>query len=616
MRRLFIVPSLVAACAGEPLESDTAADLLEYPADPANAPDWSSVTGVTYQGGMVMTGTPTLHVLYYGAPSASRRAIVDDFVASVSGTPLANVLTTYADAGGAMPTGSFSVTTPAPTGRFAGDHLDVPQFQQIIANAGPVDESGLYVIIGDAATGGITTSSRKEFCSGPCGWHNHVSVNGKTTQFAFIGDPAHCRAIDTTPSCQFKYPTSPNNDPDTDHMINVIWHEIAEAVSDPRGGGYQPEVGDLCEGPFVEDTTSRPAAGYVQHDLDYGTNANVHVGARDYLVQPIWQNVGGGGCVRRLALQHPAAGKYMTGDLDHSGSPDLIFRNSTTNNLSMRSVNPSGVAGPLTHIGSPTSDFQIAGIADFDNDGSADILWRNLQTGRITVWLMNGATPTPHELAAGGVIDPVWSIRAVGDFDGDGKADILFLNLATNATKVWLDNHNGPIGTFTFADLQTTSIHPSSGESIDVVGTGDFDGDGKADILWHRLDTAPGADVYRLWTMNGASASAVTIPSSGFDRVLGIVDVPGNLYAHILAVSGTDVIYADPSGFTSVVGALPASQWRFVGGSRAVFGGSYLFWQNRQTGDIHRWNVDSSGHKISSTAVVNNQNLDFEVVAY
>jgi len=98
--------------------------------------------------------------------------------------------------------------------------------------------------------------------------------------------------------------------------------------------------------------------------------------------------------------------------------------------------------------------------------------------------------------------------------------------------------------------------------------------------------------------------------------VLGIVDVDGNLYADIVAVSGGNVIYAEPNGFTSVVGALPSAQWRFVGGSRAIFGGSYLFWQNRQTGDIHRWNVDSSGHKMSSTAVVSGQSLDYEIVAY
>jgi hypothetical protein len=599
---------LAGACATEPVESPTSSDLLALPSDPSHLPDYAnSITGVDYHGGSVMTGTPTLHVLYYGTPSASRKAIVDDFLGSLGGSPLSNVLTTYADASGAAPTGQFTVTTPPPTSRFVGNQLDDAEFKAIIQNAGAVDPDGLYIILGDGQV------ASKSFCAGACGWHNSLTIGSKTTQYAFIGDPAQCRAVDPTPSCQFNHSVSPNGDPDSDHIVNVLWHEIAEAVSDPKLSAYKPEIGDLCEGSFKEDSTTRPAAGNVQLDLDYtsaGGTANVHVGTRDYLVQPIWQNVGGGGCVRRLSLNRPAAGIDMTGDLDHSGSPDLIFRNSTTNNIAMRSVDPSGNAGPLTHVGSPTADYQVFGIADFNNDSAADILWRNLQTGRISVWLMNGTSVTSVELAAAGAIDLNWAIRGVGDFDGNGKADILFLNLATNATRVWLNK--GTLGSFTLADLQATSIHPSSTENADVLGTGDFDGDGKSDILWYRLDTG----AYRLWTMNGATASGATIPSAGFDRVLGIVDVDGNLFADILGVQGANVVYADPSGFSSVVGALPAPEWRFVGGSRAFLGGSYLFWQNRMTGDIHRWNVDSSGHKLSSTPIVNNQSLNYEVVAY
>lgn len=116
--------------------------------------------------------------------------------------------------------------------------------------------------------------------------------------------------------------------------------------------------------------------------------------------------------------------------------------------------------------------------------------------------------------------------------------------------------------------------------------------------------------------MNGATATGATVPATSGGRVLGIVDVDGNQFADILAVQGGNVVYADPSGFSSVVGPLPSPEWRFVGGSRAPLGGSYLFWQNRTTGDIHRWNVDSAGHKLSSTAIVNNQSLSYEVVAY
>ncbi len=34
----------------------------------------------------------------------------------------------------------------------------------------------------------------------------------------------------------------------------------------------------------------------------------------------------------------------------------------------------------------------IAGVGDFDGDGKPDILWRNSTTGQDAIWLMNGTT--------------------------------------------------------------------------------------------------------------------------------------------------------------------------------------------------------------------------------
>ena len=76
---------------------------------------------------------------------------------------------------------------------------------------------------------------------------------------------------------------------------------------------------------------------------------------------------------------------------------------------------------------------------DFNGDGKADLLWRHAQSGEVQVWLMNGAAIT----ASGSpftVPDPDWKIVGVGDLDGDGKADVLWRHAVTGQVYVWLMN--------------------------------------------------------------------------------------------------------------------------------------------------------------------------------
>jgi hypothetical protein len=96
-------------------------------------------------------------------------------------------------------------------------------------------------------------------------------------------------------------------------------------------------------------------------------------------------------------------------------------------------MNGLTVAG-FANAGVMPALWKVSGIGDFDGDGKADILWRHV-TGTVALWLMNGQALSFSNTFAN--IWPEWSIACVGDFNGDGHVDILWRNIAGNVT-IWL----------------------------------------------------------------------------------------------------------------------------------------------------------------------------------
>ena len=150
----------------------------------------------------------------------------------------------------------------------------------------------------------------------------------------------------------------------------------------------------------------------------------------------------------------------------------------------------SNSAGSVT---SSAAVLSVKTLGDFNGDGKADILLTNTTTGERAIWLMNGATITAG--ASLGLLPTAWSFEGTGDFDGDGKADIILTNTVTGERAIWLMNG--------------TTI--SAGASLGVLalswtidGIGDFNGDGKSDLVLTNTVTAERV----IWLMNGTSISA------------------------------------------------------------------------------------------------------------
>ena len=229
---------------------------------------------------------------------------------------------------------------------------------------------------------------------------------------------------------------------------------------------------------------------------------------------------------------------------------------------------------------------------DFNGDGKADILWRNAN-GTLIDWTMGGATiSTSNGVAA--TPDASWSVAGTSDFNGDGKADILWRN--TNGTLIdWSMN-----GSVISASNVIAAVPDSSWK---VAGTGDFNGDGKADILWRNANGTL-AD----WTMNGATISSSSDLAAAPDAswsVAGIGDFNGDGKADILwrNTNGTLIDWS-MNGATISSGALaaaPDASWSIAGiGDFNGDGKADILWRNAG-GTLVEWQMNGSTITSSQT---------------
>jgi hypothetical protein len=127
---------------------------------------------------------------------------------------------------------------------------------------------------------------------------------------------------------------------------------------------------------------------------------------------------------------------------------------------------------------------------------SFDILWHHSITHETQVWYMDGHRLVDRGTVLGldgnpAFIGPPFSIVGIGDMNGNGKADIVWYNSVTGETQVWyMDGHQlVDRGTVLGLDGNPAFIGPP----FSIVGTGDFGGGGfsRCNRLHIKVLTAP-----------------------------------------------------------------------------------------------------------------------------
>ncbi len=229
---------------------------------------------------------------------------------------------------------------------------------------------------------------------------------------------------------------------------------------------------------------------------------------------------------------------------------------------------------------------------DFDGDGKADILWHNSATGQLLTWYMNGTAVKSYG-SVFAQINPAWNVAAVADVDGDQTPDILWENAQTGQLLFWLMNNTSVIQYGApFATVPDLDWH--------VVSLADFDGDGHPDILWQNSQTGNALVWYMIGPNIKRYGATFAFPQTPSWTIAGTADFNRDGHPDILwenTITGQlEIWYMGGADGTTVLtygtpfATLPSTQWQVVSmGDTNGDGHPDLTIENTVTGDAEVW---------------------------
>ncbi len=259
------------------------------------------------------------------------------------------------------------------------------------------------------------------------------------------------------------------------------------------------------------------------------------------------------------------------GDLDGDGKADMAVANYNSNTVSVfRNSSTSGVISFAAKVDYTTgSTPQSVSIGDLDGDGKADMAVANYYSNTISVFRNTSVSGTASFAAKADYTtgnNP--QNISIADLNGDGKPELAVVNYGLNAVSVL--RNTGTSGAISFA----AKIDYATGSNPYSVAIGDLDGDGKADMAVANYGSntvsvlrnqADAPSITSFTPTNGGIGSTITITGINFTGTTAVslggvaatsftIVSDAVITAVVAAIASGSVVVTTPKGTATIGG--------------------------------------------------------------
>jgi YVTN family beta-propeller protein len=239
------------------------------------------------------------------------------------------------------------------------------------------------------------------------------------------------------------------------------------------------------------------------------------------------------------------------GDLDGDGFPDIVWYETTTGGVYVWYMNDTAVTS-VVGLGGAGPGWTVEGVCDLTGDGTSGLVWRQQQGavyfwhydaqgnftnralgssdpakyrfvgcgtfggtaqvpsapgivwsyegpgpqpfGSLGLWLVNASSVTPYSYSGNAGL----LATRIGDFDGDGVADVLWVDQSTGTTSIWYMNADPTA-------LPAVQSPPSVPAGFTAAASGYYNHDNRADVVWFNPSTGSAMQ----WLMTGRTSAPI-----------------------------------------------------------------------------------------------------------